>query len=743
MKDRQNEMIKNINAPSRKIEFPKTPRKRMADWDDSYRVTETARINVDDEDTVFSVFVTYIEIYNNCVYDLLDEPDDLAKLKPPQPRLVREDAAGNMYAHGAVEVEVTSAEEAFQVFRRGLSRKTMAHTVLNAESSRSHAVFTLRLVQAPLDGEGEEVVKEKRAVTISQLSLVDLAGSERTNRSKTEGARLREAGNINNSLLTLRKCFEILRDNQTNAGNGPPKIVPYRDSRLTHLFKNYFDGEGQVRMVVCVNPNPNDYEETLHVMKFAEMSQEVQVTRPTPKRLDLGLTPGRRRANQVFKEAVHRLEEQGVAHAASIPIDLGIVYRFVINFAEEAVRAAIVGLERDAALLRQENSCLRATLENDKSGRGNLEQRLVESEAHLVSVRIELENERSENRRLRTELEDMQLRLQQKRLDSERHKQRMDEKMLQERDKVERQMKNRMMAETKDILTEAERQAEKLRQVEQIVMDKGDAPTACPASAGPFVRGRVRHLNQANSATALATPSRYPLTPGPSRRFTPSPYPLTPGPSRRFTPSPYPLTPRPGRTFTPKPLRAESELQEPQVQTPNGPNPDVQTFSCLKHSTPFSHRGPAVSNPRHRRSRSAGAGERWLDHRPATANSKLLELPTVLQPIMTRRKSVSKLTDPRDVTDPNTSKYCLTTQEQDSAGELETKLYKGDVLPTRGGGAQVVLTDVEILRQASPTDPRLSPTRKRSAEDVCKVDVDTVAERCKTGIEGHSKRSRK
>lgn len=111
-------------------------------------------------------------------------------------------------------------------------------------------------------------MQNKDAITISQLSLVDLAGSERTNRSKTQGQRLREAGNINNSLLTLRMCFEILRENQMNAGNGAQKMVPFRDSRLTHLFKNFFDGDGKVRMIVCVNPNPNDYEETLVKLYF-------------------------------------------------------------------------------------------------------------------------------------------------------------------------------------------------------------------------------------------------------------------------------------------------------------------------------------------------------------------------------------------------------------------------------------------------------------------------------------------
>lgn len=60
--------------------------------------------------------------------------------------------------------------------------------------------------------------------------------------------------------MTLRTCLEILRENQTQGTN---KIVPYRDSKVTHLFKNYFDGEGNVRMIVCVNPSVDDYDETV------------------------------------------------------------------------------------------------------------------------------------------------------------------------------------------------------------------------------------------------------------------------------------------------------------------------------------------------------------------------------------------------------------------------------------------------------------------------------------------------
>ena len=123
-------------------------------------------------------------------------------------------------------------------------------------------------MQAPLDPRGEEVLQDRDRVLVSQLSLVDLAGSERTSRTGGTGERLKEAGNINQSLMTLRTCIETLRENQKTNTN---KMVPYRDSRLTHLFKNYFDGDGKVRMIVCVNPMSEEYDETvvsLHAAAF-------------------------------------------------------------------------------------------------------------------------------------------------------------------------------------------------------------------------------------------------------------------------------------------------------------------------------------------------------------------------------------------------------------------------------------------------------------------------------------------
>uniref|UniRef100_A0A6Q2WRN0 Kinesin-like protein n=1 Tax=Esox lucius TaxID=8010 RepID=A0A6Q2WRN0_ESOLU len=304
---------------------PKTPSRQRVDPEFADMITpaEACRVDEVDEDSSYSVFVSYIEIYNNYIYDLLEEvPFDPIKPKPPQSKILREDQNHNMYVSGCTEVEVKSTEEAFEVFWRGQKKRRIANTQLNRESSRSHSVFIIKLAQAPLDADGDNILQDKNQVSVSQLCLVDLAGSERTSRTRAEGNRLREAGNINQSLMTLRTCIEVLRENQMCGTN---KMVPYRDSKVTHLFKNYFDGEGKVRMVVCVNPKADDYEETMLVMRFAELTQEVEVDRPADRPV-CGFAAGRRHKNQAFKDELsRRLEERGG------PVDAGIVCPSVMH----------------------------------------------------------------------------------------------------------------------------------------------------------------------------------------------------------------------------------------------------------------------------------------------------------------------------------------------------------------------------------------------------------------------------
>ncbi|KAL7295722.1 hypothetical protein TKK_0011067 [Trichogramma kaykai] len=651
--DRQSELHAGLITPRN----PKTPRSRKLESDAesnpmmSRETDDSKNISVDN-DYVYAVFVTYIEIYNNSVYDLLEEEE--VRAKTLQSKIIREDGNKNMYVHAVTEVEVKSSDEAFEVFQRGQRRRRVAHTALNAESSRSHSVFTIRLVQAPLDGEGEQVLQDKRVVCVSQLSLVDLAGSERTNRTKNTGQRLREAGNINNSLMTLRSCLEILRENQTQGTN---KIVPYRDSKLTHLFKNYFDGEGQVRMIVCANPRADDYDETIQVMKFAEMTQEVQIARPTVTKLDLGFTPGRRQANKIFKEARARLEKEGHVEAANLDIDIGLVYSLggpfpdleidnphndqvilnLMTYLEQRInkrnllradleqkeiefRKRLVAIEQENNNFRLENAHLKAAGMSHKKKISALEAHISLSEAQIDKLMNKLCTANETIKSLKHELKERNLALNQGLIDKQRVKQKYSTKIQHETDKIKSEFELKSKAQHEQLQNQIRDKEDKLRLVKQILDDEEKATIPV--------------------------------------------------------------------------LKDSSDSSEPrQTKTPGR----------LNHQSRKERAG--VANPRYRRSQSA---DRWVDHRPES----LVPVGTVLQPLMRRRRSVTKLTSPKEITD-GASRYCLTAQNHDSEGELETKLYKADILPTSGGGAQVVFNDVECLKQLSPDGHRKRSNNER------------------------------
>uniref|UniRef100_A0A1A9V680 Kinesin-like protein n=1 Tax=Glossina austeni TaxID=7395 RepID=A0A1A9V680_GLOAU len=366
----------------RKYAGPLTP------CQDSCDLTLLQGIN---KDNMYAVFITYVEVYNNSVYDLLEEGNVEKRL---QSRIIREDANHNMFVHGVREIEIESAEEAIEVFQTGQKRKRMGHTVLNAESSRSHSVFNIRLVQAPANCQEELASPDARTITIGQLSLVDLAGSERSSRTKNTGLRLREAGNINNSLLTLRTCLAYLRENQQQT-NAAPKIIPYRDAKITHLFKNYFDGEGQVSMIVCINPRAEDYDENVQVMKFAEMAQEVQIVRATPIKYNLGLASGRRKPNKIRKTPVSNLDGFDNAEDKNVDADVRLVYTLGLGFPEYKIdtpaqaESSIQDLTQYLVRRTERRKILRTDLESKFDG---LRVHLMQMEKENLSLNRELDS---------------------------------------------------------------------------------------------------------------------------------------------------------------------------------------------------------------------------------------------------------------------------------------------------------------------------------------------------------------
>uniref|UniRef100_A0A3Q0SAX9 Kinesin-like protein n=1 Tax=Amphilophus citrinellus TaxID=61819 RepID=A0A3Q0SAX9_AMPCI len=607
-----------------------------------------------DEDCCYSVFVSYIEIYNNYIYDLLeDAPYDPIRSKPPQSKILREDQNHNMYVAGCTEVEVKSTEEAFEVFWKGQKKRRIANTQLNRESSRSHSVFTIKLAQAPLDADGDHILQDKNQVNVSQLCLVDLAGSERTNRTRAEGSRLREAGNINQSLMTLRTCMEVLRENQMCGTN---KMVPYRDSKVTHLFKNYFDGEGKVRMIVCVNPKADDYEETVLVMRFAEMTQEVEVARPVDRPI-CGLAPGRRHRNQAFRDELsRRLEERGGPNDPVLmtqlieslpalptcelvdPNDDQTLPRLIevlerrhrvrqmmteqFNKTANTVKSMLQQFDsqlcsRDAFLHDQQSKLSEKdkVILNQKTEIERLEKKSKTLEYKIDILQKTTDMYEQDKRSLQQELETREQRLQKELSERKRLEQRMQGVVTDTKLKWEKECERRVNAKQLEMQNKLWVKDEKLKQLKAIVTESsGSGPAERPEKPERPSRERDRNIAQKRSA------------------------------------SPSPL---------PKALPA---------------------------------------HPKHRRSHSAG-GEKWVDHKPPSN----LELDTVMQPII---PNAIKVSTPSEKALSKCHKYVLRHQELASDGEIETKLIKGNVFKTRSGGQAVQFTDIETLKQECPTAPR-------------------------------------
>ncbi|XP_068755387.1 kinesin-like protein KIF20B [Montipora capricornis] len=237
------------------------------------RVVDDTTINVDAQGPVkFSVWVSFAEIYNETIHDLL-EPCPMGKGKKRTTLRLGDDTNGNPYVKGLREIYVSNADEAYKILKIGQKNLRIASTRLNQNSSRSHCIFSIKVLRV-VD------VDDPHVARVSRLSFVDLAGSERYSKTQSKGDRLKEAGNINTSLMTLGKCLDYLRYNQRNPSQ--PLIIPFRESKLTRLFQGFFCGKGRASMIVNVNMCASMFDETFHVMKFSAIAKKVttKVTKP-------------------------------------------------------------------------------------------------------------------------------------------------------------------------------------------------------------------------------------------------------------------------------------------------------------------------------------------------------------------------------------------------------------------------------------------------------------------------------
>jgi kinesin family protein 1 len=219
-----------------------------------------------DKNVRFTVEVSYLEIYNERVRDLLN-PATKGNLK------VREHPSTGPYVEDLAKLVVGSFQEIEHLMDEGNKARTVAATNMNETSSRSHAVFTLMLTQKRFDPE-TKMEMEKAA----KISLVDLAGSERATSTGATGARLKEGAEINRSLSTLGRVIAALADLSTGAKKkkGATGQVPYRDSVLTWLLKDSLGGNSMTAMIAAISPADINYDETLSTLRYADSAKRIK-----------------------------------------------------------------------------------------------------------------------------------------------------------------------------------------------------------------------------------------------------------------------------------------------------------------------------------------------------------------------------------------------------------------------------------------------------------------------------------
>ncbi|NXK06984.1 KIF19 protein, partial [Herpetotheres cachinnans] len=205
-------------------------------------------------DVEYEVSVSYLEIYNETIRDLLNPSLGCLQL--------REDADGTVRVAGITEVSAINAEEVMQLLARGNRQRMQEPTAANRTSSRSHAVLQVTVRQRRQGGGPRH----------GRLFLIDLAGSERAAQTQNRGQRMKEGAHINRSLLALGNCIKALSHRAST------KYINYRDSKLTRLLKDSLGGNSHTVMIAHISPASTAFEESRSTLAYAHRAKNIRTT---------------------------------------------------------------------------------------------------------------------------------------------------------------------------------------------------------------------------------------------------------------------------------------------------------------------------------------------------------------------------------------------------------------------------------------------------------------------------------
>ncbi|XP_045541114.1 kinesin-like protein KIF3A [Papilio machaon] len=208
------------------------------------------------DDEKFLVCVTYLEIYNEEVRDLLGN-------NPHQSLEVKERPDIGVFVKDLTGYVVHNADELEKIMSVGNKNRHIGATAMNIESSRSHAIFSITVESSKKGNDGKTHVK------MGKLHLVDLAGSERQSKTQATGTRLKEASKINQSLSVLGNVISALVD-------GKSTHIPYRNSKLTRLLQDSLGGNSKTVMIATIGPAESNYVETISTLRYANRAKNIE-----------------------------------------------------------------------------------------------------------------------------------------------------------------------------------------------------------------------------------------------------------------------------------------------------------------------------------------------------------------------------------------------------------------------------------------------------------------------------------
>lgn len=309
-------------------------------------------------DIEYTVRCSHLEIYNEQISDLLAPESSSATLR------ILQDPSKGTFVSGLEEMVVRNEHEIIMFLEKSSQRRHTAETSLNRNSSRSHAIFTITIHVREITPDGEDLLR------IGKLNLVDLAGSENIGRSGATHERAREAGSINQSLLTLGRVINSLIEGQVH--------VPYRDSKLTRLLQESLGGRNKTAIIATISPEVSNIEETLNTLDYAFRAKNIR-NRPTLNQLLMKKALIREYAEEIARLRLE-LEATRTKNGIYVPPELYAE----MEEARHTHRNRIAALEQQIQDRVQEKEALAQLLE---ASRGQLTQAQEEQGA----LRRELE----------------------------------------------------------------------------------------------------------------------------------------------------------------------------------------------------------------------------------------------------------------------------------------------------------------------------------------------------------------